>query len=126
MTLAGFKRHLQDLVSQTVAIEACNGHSSLFIVSHGNKAKAFAFVSVEVTDDLDIGDCAKRAKHLPENAFVCVLAEVVDEDAPAGCGVPWHANVRHATHVVNAHGGEPEENRFIRMTFTQGLCDTSV
>lgn len=107
VALAGLKGHLQDLVSEPVAVQAGDGHGRLLVVRHGNEAEALALVGVEVADHLHVGDGAEGAEHLPEDALVGVLAQVVDEDAPAGGGVARDANAAHAAHVVNTHGGEP-------------------
>lgn len=113
VALTGFKGHLQHPVSKPVAIQAGNGHSRLLVICHGNKAEALALVGVEVSDHLDIGDGAEGAKHLPQDAFIGVLAQIVDEDAPAGGGVPRDTNASHATHVINTHGGEPENDEYL-------------
>lgn len=110
MALVGLKGHLQHPVSKPVAIQAGNGHGRLLVISHGNEAEALALVGVEVSNHLDIGDGAKGAKHLPQDALVSILAQVVDEDAPAGGGVPRDTDASHATHVINTHGGEPEKD----------------
>lgn len=107
MALAGLKGHLQYLVSEPVAIEAGDGHGRLLVVRHGDETEALALVGVEVSDHFDVSDGAKGAKHLPEDALVSVLTQVVDEDAPAGGGVPRDADASHAAHVINTHGGEP-------------------
>lgn len=111
VALAGLKGHLQYLVSEPVAIEAGDGHGRLLVVRHGDEAETLALVGVEVSDHLDVGDGAKGAEHLPQDALVCVLAQVVDEDAPAGGGVPGDADASHAAHVINAHRGEPGEEK---------------
>lgn len=108
VALACFKGHLQYLVSESIAIQAGNGHGRLLVVCHGDEAEALTLVGVEVTDNLDVGDGAEGAKHLPKDALVCVLAQVVDEDAPAGGGVSGDTDASHAAHVINTHGGEPK------------------
>lgn len=105
--LAGFEGNLQDLVSNAVTVEAGDGHGGLLVVGHGDEAEAFALVGVEVSDDLDVGDGSERPEHLPQDAFVSVLAQVVDEDTPSSSGVPLSANRRHAAHVVHTHWREP-------------------
>lgn len=107
MALARLEGHLQHLVSEPVAVQTGYGHGSLLVISHGNEAKALALVGVEVADHLDVGDGAEGPEHLPKDALVCVLAQVVDEDAPAGGGVPRNADTSYTTHVIDAHGGEP-------------------
>lgn len=109
MALAGLKGHLQYLVSEPVAVQAGDGHGRLLVICHGNEAEALALVGVEVSDHLDVGDGAKRAEHLPQDALVGVLAQVVDEDAPAGGGVPRDADSSHPAHVIHAHGRKPGE-----------------
>lgn len=108
VALAGLEGHLQYLVSEPVAVQTRDGHGRLLVVSHGNEAEALALVGVEVTDHLDIGDGAEGAEHLPKDALVGVLAQVVDEDAPAGSGVPRDTDASHAAHVINTHGREPK------------------
>ena len=83
VTLGGLEGHLQDLVSKSVAVETGDSHGRLFVVRHGNEAKALALVGVEISDHLDIGDGTKGPKHLPEYALVSILAQIVDEDATA-------------------------------------------
>lgn len=107
VALAGLKGHLQHLVSEPVAVQAGDGHGRLLVVGHGNEAEALALVGVEVSDHLDVGDGAKGTEHLPKDALVGVLAQVVDEDAPTGGGIPRDADASHAAHVINTHGGEP-------------------
>lgn len=109
MALAGLKGHLQYLVSKSIAVEASDGHGRLLVVRHGDEPEALALVGVEVTDHFDIGDGAEGAEHLPKDVLVCVLAQVIDEDAPAVGGVAGDADASHATHVINTHGGEPEK-----------------
>lgn len=108
MALAGLKGHLQYLISKPVPVQAGDGHGRLFVVCHGNEAKALALVGVEISDHLDVGDGAERTKHLPQYALVCILAQVVDEDAPARGGVSRNSHTSHATHVINTHWGKPE------------------
>lgn len=111
VALAGLKGHLQYLVSKPVAVQAGDGHGRLLVVCHGNEAESLTLVGVEVSDHLDVGDGAKGTEHLPKDALVGVLAQVVDEDAPAGGGVPRNTGASHAAHVVNAHGGEPRNEK---------------
>lgn len=108
MALAGLKGHLQYLVSKPVAIQTGNGHGGLLVVCHGNEAEALALVGVEVSDHLDVRDGTKGTEHLPQDALVCILAQVVDEDAPARCGVSRDTDASHAAHVINTHGRKPE------------------
>ncbi|KAA8581987.1 hypothetical protein FQN60_008727, partial [Etheostoma spectabile] len=96
---------------QPVAVQAGDGHGCLLVVCHGNEAEALTLVGVEVSDHFDVGDGAEGAEHLPKDALVGVLAQVVDEDAPAGGGVPRNTGASHAAHVVNAHGGEPRNEK---------------
>lgn len=105
--LVGLERDLQDAVSQPVPVETGDGHGCLVVVSHGDKSEPFALVCVEVPDDLDVCDGAKRPKHLPQNAFVCIRSQVIDEDAPAGARVPWDVDASQAGHPIDGHGGEP-------------------
>lgn len=115
VALAGLEGHLQDLVSEPVAVEAGDGHRRLLVVCHGDEAEALTLAGVEVSDHLDVGDGAEGAEHLPQDALVGVLAQVVDEDAPAGGGAPGNADAPHAAHVIHTHGGEPERDS----SFTQ-------
>lgn len=107
MCFVGFERHLQNSVPEAVSVQTGNGHSGLIVISHGNKTKSFALVCVEVANDLDVCDGAKWAKHLPEDALICVRSQVVDEDAPAGAGVSRDVDASQTGHPVNGHGGEP-------------------
>lgn len=70
MCLVSLEGDLQDAVAQPVAVETGDGHCRLVVICHGDEAKAFALVGVEVTDHLDVVDCAERPKQLPEHAFV--------------------------------------------------------
>lgn len=108
MAFAGLKGHLQDFVSEPVAVQAGDGHGRVLVVGHGDEAEALALVGVEVADHFDICDGAKGTEHLPEDGFVRLLAKVVDEDAPAVVGVGGDADATHPPHVINAHWGEPE------------------
>lgn len=103
MRLAGLEGDLQDLVSQTVSIEAGNGHGSLFVIGHRDETKASAFVGVEVADDFDVGDCTEWAEHLPQQAFVAILSQVVNKNAPARGRAPGYVHARNTTHVVYTH-----------------------
>lgn len=113
MGLVGFEGNLQDFVPQAVAIQTCYGHGGFFIVCHGHKAKAFALVGVEVANHFHIGNGAKRAEHLPEDPLIGILAQVVDEDAPARRSVARDIDTRKPTHVIYTHGGEPESLRLV-------------
>lgn len=112
MAFAGLKGHLQYLVSEPVAVQAGDGHGCILVVRHGNEAEALALVGVEVTDYFDICDGAEGAKHLPKDVFVGVLAQVVDEDAPAVGGIAGDTDTSHASHVINTHGGESKKEIF--------------
>lgn len=68
--LVSLEGDLQDAVAQPVAIETGDGHGCLIVIRHGDEAKAFALVGVEVTNHLDIVDCAKGPEQLPEHALV--------------------------------------------------------
>lgn len=103
----GFERDLQNSVPEAVSVQAGDGHGCLVVVSHGDKSEPFALVCVEVPDDLDVCDGAKRTKHLPQNTFVCIRSQVIDEDAPAGARVPWDVDASQAGHPIDGHGGEP-------------------
>ena len=73
---------MQYTIAQSVAIEALDGHQTLVVVGHGDKAKPFAFVSLQVTDHLDILHGSKGAKQLPKNIFFRFRRQVVDENTP--------------------------------------------
>lgn len=105
----GFERDLQNSVPEAVSVQAGNGHGRLVVISHGDKTKSFALVCVEVADDLDVCNGAERPEHLPQDAFVRVWSQVVDEDAPAGPRVPRDVDASQTGHPVNGHGGEPAE-----------------
>lgn len=81
--LAGLEGHLQDLIPQAVSVKASDGHGCLFVIGHRDEAKSSAFVSVEVADDFYVGDRTEWAEHLPQQAFVTILTQIVNEDAPA-------------------------------------------
>lgn len=106
MTFAGLKGHLQYFFSKPVAVKAGDGHGRVLVVGHGDETKALALVGGEVADHFDVCDGAEGAEHLPEDGFVRLLAEVVDEDAPAVIGVGGDAG--DPPHVIDAHGREPE------------------
>ncbi len=105
VSLVGLEGHLQDFVSQSVPVQAVDRHGSLLVVRHGDKAKAFALVGVEISDHFHVDDGAERPKHLPEDGLVCILAQIIDEDAPTGGWVPRDSTP--AAHVVNAHWRKP-------------------
>ncbi len=105
VSLAGLKWHLQDFVSQSIPIQAVDGHGSLFIVCHGDKAKTFAFVGVEISDNFYIDNSAKRPEHLPQDGLICILTQIVDENAPTAGRVPRHSTT--ATHMVYTHWRKP-------------------
>lgn len=107
MCLVSLKGDLQDTVAQPVAVETGDGHGRLVVIRHGDKAKTFAFVGVEVTDHLDIVDCAKGPEQLPEHTLVRIWRQVVHEDAPTGARVPGDVHADQAGHAVNGDGGEP-------------------
>lgn len=108
VAFAGLKGHLQYFVSEPVAVQTGDGHGRVLVVGHGDEAEALALVGVEVADDFDVCDGAKGAEHLPEDGFVRLLAEVVDENAPAVVGAGGDTDAAHTPHVIDAHGGEPE------------------
>lgn len=101
--LAGFEGDLQDLVSQTISVQAGDGHGRLFIIGHCDEAKASTFVGVEVTDDFDVSDRAKWTEHLPQQAFITILTQVVNENAPARGRAPRYIHAGNTTHVVHTH-----------------------
>lgn len=107
MRFVGFERDLQNSVSQTVAVQAGDGHSGLIVVSHGDKTESFALACVKVADNLDVGHRPERPKHLPQDALVGVGRKVVHEDAPAGARVPRDIDASQAGHAVDGHGREP-------------------
>lgn len=102
---------MQNSVPKAVSVQAGNGHGRLVVISHGDKTKSFALVCVEVADDLDVCNGAERPEHLPQDAFVRVWSQVVDEDAPAGPRVPRDVDASQTGHPVNGHGGEPAEKK---------------
>lgn len=122
VALASLKRHLQYLISEPIPVQAGDGHGRLLVVCHGNETESLALVGVEVTDHLDVCDCAEWAEHLPQDALVRVLAQIVDEDAPAGGGVARHVHAPHATHVIYTHWRKPDSKKdvhIIRMLVTK-------
>lgn len=84
MSLAGLEGHLQDFVSQSVPVQAVDCHGGLLVVRHGDEAKAFALVGVEISDHFHVDDGTERPEHLPEDGLVCILTQIIDEDAPTG------------------------------------------
>lgn len=82
MALASFERNLQNFISQPVTIQAVDRHGGLLIVGHGDKAEALALVGVEVSDHFNVDNGTERSKHLPQDGLVCILTQVIDEDAP--------------------------------------------
>lgn len=110
--LAGLEGNLQHTVTQAVAIKAGDSHGGFIVVGHGDKAKALTFVGGEVTDDLDVGDCAKGPKELPQDALVRLGRQVVYKDAPAGSSWTSKVDPGQAGHAVNGDGRESgEESR---------------
>lgn len=110
--LAGLEGNLQHAVAKAVAIKASDSHGRFIVVGHGDEAKALTFVGGEVTDDLDIGDCAEWPKELPQDALVRLWGQVVHKDAPAGSSWTGKVDARKAGHAVNGDGGESgEESR---------------
>lgn len=110
MRLACLEGNLQDFVPQAVSVEAGDGHGRLFVIGHCDEAEASAFVGVEVADDFDVGDCPERAEHLPQKAFVAILTQVVNENAPTRGRAPSYVHARNAAHVVHTHWWEPRED----------------
>lgn len=108
MCLVSLEGDLQDAVTQPVAIETGNGHGCLIVIRHGDEAKAFALVGVEVTDHLDIVDGTERPKQLPEDTFIRIWRQIVHEDAPTSARVPRDVHTNQTGHAVNGDGGEPE------------------
>lgn len=106
MALASFERNLQNFISQPVTIQAVDRHGGLLIVCHGDKAEAFALVGVEISDHFDVDDGTERSKHLPQDGLICILTQVIDEDAPPAGRIPRDASTV-AAHVVNTHWRKP-------------------
>lgn len=78
-----FERHLEGARPKTVPIERLNGTMRVLVLGHGDKAKPFALVGVEVADHLDVVDGPKRAKELPEEGLLALGRKVVDKQTPA-------------------------------------------
>lgn len=108
MCLVSLEGDLQDAVAQPVAIETGNSHGRLIVIRHGDEAKAFALVGVEVTDHLDVVDGTERPKQLPEHTFIGIWRQIVHEDAPTSARVPRDVHPNQTGHAVNGDGGEPE------------------
>lgn len=102
--LTGLEGNLEHTVTQAVAIKTSNSHGSFVVVGHGDKAKALTFVGGEVTDDLDIGNCAERPKELPQDALVRLGGQVVHKDAPASSSRTSKVDPGKASHAVNSDG----------------------
>jgi len=84
LALVGLEGHLKDPVAKRVSIETLDGHQGFVIVGHGDESKTFAFVGLQVSDDLDVLDSSKGSKQLPENVLFSFWSKIVDKDAPAG------------------------------------------
>ena len=82
-TLVGFEGNLQDAVAQGVAIQRLDCNDGLVIVGHRNKAKPFALVGLEVSNDFHTLYCTKRPKQLPQDVLFGLWSKVVYKDAPS-------------------------------------------
>lgn len=108
--LVGLEGDLQHAVSQPVPVQTCDSHGRLVVVRHGDEAEPFALVGVEVSDHLHIVDGAEWPEQLPQHAFVRVWGQVIDEDAPAGAGVPGNVHPYQTGHAIYGDGREPEND----------------
>ena len=77
-----FERHLQDAVTERVAIKWLDGYECFVVVSHGDESESFALVRLKIANDFDALDSAERAKQLPEDALFGVRSQVINENAP--------------------------------------------
>lgn len=110
VTFASLERHLQDFISKSVPIQALDCHGRFFVVRHGNKTEAFALAGVEISDHFHIDDSTKRPKKLPQDSFVGILTQIINEDAPTIGRVPRDAAAA-AAHVINTHWRKPTNRK---------------
>lgn len=66
LALVGLERDLQHSIAQGVAIQALDGHQRLFVVGHGDEAKALALVRLQITNHFDTLNSTERTEQLPE------------------------------------------------------------
>lgn len=83
LALVGLEGHLKDPVAKSVSIETLDGNQGFVIIGHSDESKTFAFVSLQVSDDLDVLDSSKGSKQLPKNVLFSFRSKIVDKDAPA-------------------------------------------
>lgn len=114
VTFASLERHLQDFFSESVPIQAVDRHGRLFVVRHGNKTEAFALAGVEISDHFHIDDGTKRPKKLPQDGFIGILTQIINEDAPTIGRVPRDAAAAAAaaSHVINTHWRKPTTRKY--------------
>lgn len=75
---------LQYPVAEGVPVKGLDGNDGFVVVGHRDEAEALALVRLQVLDYLDALDRSERAEQLPEDIFLRLRGQVVDEDAPAG------------------------------------------
>lgn len=107
LPLVGLEGDLEHSVAKRVSIERLDGDQCLIVVGHCYKSKALALVCLQVSDHLDILNCSKRSKELPEDVLLSLRSQVVDEYAPSG-SIGGHARQqRVARQQVSSQGREP-------------------
>ena len=68
----GLEADLEDSVAQGVTVEGLDGHQTLVIVGHGDKAKSFALVGLQIPDNLDVLNSSKGSKQLPQDVLLSI------------------------------------------------------
>lgn len=124
VSLAGLEGHLQDFIPQTVPVQAVDCHGGLLVVWHGDEAKAFALVGVEISDHFHVDNGAEWPEHLPQDCLVCVLTQIIDEDAPTTGRVPRDS--ASTAHVVNAHWRKPRNKQEVQWKMLSSQSDSSI
>ena len=82
LAFVGLERNLENSVAQGVSIQTLYGHQGFVVICHGDEAKAFAFVGLEISDNLYGLDRTKWSKKLPQKILFSIGSKIIDEDAP--------------------------------------------
>lgn len=90
-TLVGFEGNLQDAIAQGVAIQRLDRNDGLVVIGHRNKAKPFALVGLQVSNDFYTLHRTEWPEQLPQDVLFRLRSEVVYEYTPTRTvhGVPW-------------------------------------